>query len=97
MRISYGCSDVCSSYLQAALTPLCDALVSVGRDGGVADWPRPGKGPLVAIAGALDHAAAHGFGQLLTAPVDCVRLPGDLRALLQPAPAFLASQPVIGL
>jgi molybdopterin-guanine dinucleotide biosynthesis protein A len=84
-------------HAQAALAPLCDALVIVGRDGGVADWPRPGMGPLGAIAGALDHAAAHGFGQLLTAPVDCVRLPGDLRALLQPAPAFLASQPVIGL
>jgi molybdopterin-guanine dinucleotide biosynthesis protein A len=54
-------------------------------------------GPLGAIAGALDHAAARGFDQLLTAPVDCVRLPGDLRAMLRPAPAFLASQPVIGL
>ena len=84
-------------HAQAALAPHCDALVIVGRDGGIADWPRPGMGPLGAIAGALDHAAARGFGQLLTAPVDCVRLPDDLRALLQPAPAFLASQPVIGL
>src|SRR3546814_4221791 len=34
---------------------------------------------------------------LLTAPVDCLRLPPDLRALLEPAPAFLDTQPVIGL
>lgn len=84
-------------HAQAALAPHCDALVIVGREGGIADWPRPGMGPLGAIAGALDHAAANGFDQVLTAPVDCVRLPGDLRALLAPAPGFLASQPVIGL
>lgn len=81
----------------AALRPHCDALVIVGRDDGVADWPRPDMGPLGGIAGALRHAASDGFDQLLTAPVDCVRLPADLRALLEPAPAFLDTQPVIGL
>lgn len=80
-----------------ALAPHCDALVVVGRLGGIADWPRPGMGPLGAIAGALDHAAAEGFDRVLSAPVDCVRLPADLAALLSPAPAFLDSQPVIGL
>ena len=84
-------------HAQDALAPHCDALVIVGRDGGIADWPRPGMGPLGGIAGALEHAATRGFDQLLTAPVDCVRLPGDLRALLARPPAFLASQPVIGL
>ena len=84
-------------HASAALGPHCDALVIVGRDGGIADWPRPAMGPLGAFAGALGHAAVHGFGQVLTAPVDCVRLPADLRALLNPAPAFLTSQPVIGL
>ena len=81
----------------AALRPHCDAVVIVGREGGIADWPRPDMGPLGAIAGALRHAAANGFGQVLTAPVDCVRLPADLRARLEPASAFLNSQPVVGL
>ncbi|MBB6427482.1 molybdenum cofactor guanylyltransferase [Sphingopyxis sp. JAI128] len=81
----------------AALALHCDALVIVGRDGGIADWPRPDMGPLGAFAGALGHAAEGGFDQLLTISVDCVRLPADLRALLEPAPAFLDSQPVIGL
>lgn len=84
-------------HVLAALAPHCDAVVVVGRAGGIADWPRPGMGPLGAIAGALDRAASEGFAQVLSVPVDCVRLPGDLAALLSPAPAFLDSQPVIGL
>jgi molybdopterin-guanine dinucleotide biosynthesis protein A len=80
----------------AALHPHCDAVVVVGREA-IADWPRPDMGPLGGIAGALVHAAANGFDQLLTAPVDCVRLPPRLRAALEPAAAFLATQPVIGL
>ena len=80
----------------AALRPHCDAVVVVGR-GEIVDWPRPDMGPLGGIAGALIHAADRGYDQLLTAPVDCVRLPGDLRALLEPAPSFLETQPVIGL
>lgn len=80
----------------AALGPHCDAVVVVGR-GEIADWPRPDMGPLGGIAGALIHAANAGFDQVLTAPVDCVRLPDDLRARLEPAPAFLETQPVIGL
>lgn len=84
-------------HARAALAPHCDALVIVGRAGGIADWPRPGMGPLGAFAGALGHAEAGGFDQLLTASVDCVRLPPDLRALLEPSPAFFDSQPVIGL
>lgn len=80
----------------AALGPHCDAVVVVGR-GEIADWPRPDMGPLGGIAGALIHAANAGFDQVLTAPVDCVRLPDDLRERLEPAPAFLETQPVIGL
>ena len=80
----------------AALRPHCDAMVVVGRDE-IADWPRLDMGPLGGIAGALIHAAEAGFDHVLTAPVDCVRLPPDLRALLEPAPAFLETQPVIGL
>lgn len=81
----------------AALRPHCDAVVVVGREGGIADWPRPGMGPLGGIAGALGHAAAHGFDQVVTAPVDCVRLPPDLRASLGAASAFVETQPVVGL
>jgi molybdopterin-guanine dinucleotide biosynthesis protein A len=83
-------------HASAALRPYCDALVVVGR-GEIADWPRADMGPLGGTAGALLHAADAGFDQVLTAPVDCVRLPGDLRGLLEPAPAFLETQPVIGL
>ena len=85
----------------AALEPHAEAVAVVGRQTGgapaVADWPQPGMGPLGGIAGALIHAAESGFDQLLTISVDCVRLPAGLRTLLEPAPAFLASQPVIGL
>jgi molybdopterin-guanine dinucleotide biosynthesis protein A len=80
----------------AALRPHCDAVIVVGRDE-IADWPRPDMGPLGGIAGALIHAVDQGFDRVLTAPVDCVRLPDDLRTLLEPAPAFLETQPVIGL
>ena len=85
----------------AALAPQCDALVIVGRRHG--DWPsltdRPegGEGPLAALNAALHHAAAHGFCAVLSAPCDMPDLPGDLAALLAPAPAILASHPVIGL
>ena len=83
-------------HAMAALRPHCDLVIVVGR-GEVADWPRPDMGPLGGIAGALIHAANAGFDRVLTAPVDCVRLPDNLRALLEPAPAFLETQPVIGL
>jgi molybdopterin-guanine dinucleotide biosynthesis protein A len=83
-------------HARAALLPHCDAVVVVGRDE-IADWPRPDMGPLGGIAGALIQAAHQGFDRVLTAPVDCVRLPADLRALLEPSPAFLETQPVIGL
>ncbi len=80
----------------AALRPHCDAVVVVGR-GKIADWPRADMGPLGGIAAALIHAVDQGFNQVLTVSVDCVRLPPDVRELLEPAPAFLATQPVIGL
>lgn len=83
-------------HASAALGPHCEAMIVVGR-GEIGDWPRADMGPLGGIAGALIHAAERGYDQLLTAPVDCVRLPVDLRALLEPAPAFLNTQPVIGL
>ena len=85
----------------AALNPQCDRIVIVGRENGpvaaIPDRPQPGLGPLGGIAGALAYAAREGFDAVLTVPVDCVRLPANLRDLLAPPPASLAAQPVIGL
>lgn len=84
-----------------ALVPHVDAVVVAGRTMAgqppIADWPAPDLGPLGGIAGALRYATSQGFDQLLCISVDCVRLPADLRALLEPAPAYLKNQPVIGL
>ena len=84
-----------------ALRPHCDTIAVVGRETHLAlsirDWPAPDAGPLGGLAGALKHARDHGFDQVLSVAVDAALLPADLRALLEPAPACLASQPVIGL
>ena len=85
----------------ALLTACCDAVIVVGRDTAsvrtIADWPRGGMGPLGGIAAALRFAEDEGFAEVLTIGVDCPDLPENLPALLSPAPAVLASQPVIGL
>ena len=84
-----------------ALRLQCAAVVVAGRDAApvatVEDWPRPGMGPLGGICGALRHAAREGFEAILTVPVDAIGLPPDLLTPLMPAPACVASQPVIGL
>jgi len=84
-----------------ALRRSCEGVVIVGRSSPlgvcVPDWPRPGMGPLGGLAGALRHAQATGYDRVLSVSVDSARLPADLLALLEPAPAYLASQPVIGL
>ncbi len=92
-----------------ALEPQVDALVVVGRTHGtltsVPDRPGPDLGPLGGIAGALHHAATHGFAQVLTVPCDAPFLPDNLRELLQRPPlpgregssaAYLTDLPVIG-
>lgn len=81
----------------------CDAVVVIGRDEApaptltLADWPRPGLGPLGGLAAALRHAAANGYDSVLSTGVDSLGVPDDLPTLLAPAPACLASQPVVGL
>ncbi|MGN5373932.1 molybdenum cofactor guanylyltransferase [Sphingomonas hankookensis] len=86
----------------AALGQQVDALIVVGRSHpgltAVADRPAPDLGPLGGIAGALHHAAAGGFDQLLTVPCDAPFLPYDLRRRLAAAgpAAFLGDLPVIG-
>lgn len=84
-----------------ALACQCDAVVVVGRVHpgvtSVPDWPAPDQGPLGGLAGALDHAERNGFELVLTCGVDSVGVTPDLLALLGPAPAYAASQPVLGL
>ena len=74
----------------------CNEVRIAGRERGLPDWPRAGMGPLAGIAAGLRHAQAHGFASVLSCGVDSVELPGDLLATLSPAPAYFASQPVIG-
>ena len=85
----------------ASLAAQCDDVVVVGREVPgmtcVADWPAPHMGPLAGVAGALRHGATHGYAAVLTTSVDAIGLGPDLAEQLSPAPAFLASQPVIGL
>lgn len=74
-----------------------DAVIAVGRAGGVADLPGPDLGPLGGIAGALDHAARHGFDSVLTIGCDMPRLPPDLLdALLRRAPSYCVDAPILG-
>lgn len=84
-----------------ALSGWCDHVIVVGRETAPAptlpDWPRAGMGPLGGLAAALHHARDEGYEWLLTCGVDSLGLPEDLPDLLRPAPAFIASQPIIGL
>lgn len=84
-----------------ALSAWCEKVVVVGREEAPAptlpDWPRAGMGPLGGIAAALHLAHDEDYQAVLTLGVDTADLPDDLPALLSPAPAYVASQPVIGL
>lgn len=83
------------------LSGWCEHVIVVGRETAPAptlpDWPRAGMGPLGGIAAALHHARDEGYEYLLTCGVDSLALPEELPDLLMPAPAFLESQPIIGL
>jgi len=83
------------------LSGWCDHVVVVGREVAPAptlpDWPAPGLGPLGGIAAALRLAMDAGYDAVLTCGVDSLGLPTDLPDLLDPAPACLDAQPVVGL
>ena len=82
------------------LSAWCDLVVVAGREEAPAetlpDWPRSGMGPLGGLAAGLRYAADAGYETVLSIPVDSPLLPEDLPALLSPASAYLADQPVIG-
>ena len=84
-----------------ALSGWCEHVVVIGRAAAPAptlpDWPRPGMGPLAGIAAALHLARDEDYAFVLTCGVDSFGLPDDLPDLLGAAPAFVATQPVIGL
>ena len=86
-----------AKHARTLLLPHVERAVIAGRDGAIPDRPGPGLGPLGGIAGALDHAAAHGFATVLTVPCDMPRLPAALLdALLRRAPSYCSDAPVIG-
>lgn len=84
-----------------ALAGWCEHVVVVGRPLAPAptlpDWPREGMGPLGGLAAALHYARDEGYEAVLSCGVDSVALPEDLPRVLGSAPAYLASQPVIGI
>jgi molybdopterin-guanine dinucleotide biosynthesis protein A len=83
------------------LSGWCEQVVVAGRETApsptIPDWPAPRMGPLGGIAAALHLARDEGYEALLTVGVDSIGLPENLPDLLAPAPAFVASQPVVGL
>lgn len=83
------------------LSGWCEFVVVAGRETAPAptipDWPAPGMGPLGGIAAALHLACDEGYETVLTIGVDSIGLPDNLPEMLAPAPAHLASQPVVGL
>lgn len=89
------------AHVVRALGTHCDAIVVIGRDSerarSIPDWPRPGLGPLGGLAAAMRHAIDRGFTRVLSCGVDGIGLPDDIVDRLSPAPAYVASQPVIGL
>ena len=84
-----------------ALSGWCEHVVVIGRETAPAptlpDWPGPNMGPLAGIAAALHLARDEGHDLVLTCGVDSLDLPENLPDLLSPAPAYLVTQPVIGL
>jgi molybdopterin-guanine dinucleotide biosynthesis protein A len=88
-------------HVAAGLAGQCETVVVVGRAwpglATIPDAPRPGLGPLGALAGALVHAGAHGYDEVLTSGCDLPNLPDHLAEMLMPPPAVLAGQPLLGL
>jgi molybdopterin-guanine dinucleotide biosynthesis protein A len=80
----------------AALAAQAEAVIVCGREGGVADRPGPGLGPLGGINAALHEALARGFDAVLTCPCDLPMLPPGLAVRLGEG-GYVEAMPVIGL
>lgn len=86
-------------HVRARLATVARTVVVCGGHGAiVADRPAPGLGPLGGLAGALHHAAAHGFTRVIVAPCDAPLLDDRLLAALAnvQGDALLAAVPVVG-
>lgn len=85
----------------ARLSPQVDGLVVCGRKWAACpaldDWPHPDMGPLGGLAAALRHASAGGFDMVISTGCDLPDLPSGLYPLLEPGPAVIQGQPLIGL
>jgi molybdenum cofactor guanylyltransferase len=88
------------NHVASSLAQQCDALVVTGRtqEGYICvdDRPAPNMGPLAGLASALAYASGNGFAHVLSVGVDAPGIPDNLRAMLEPAPAYVVNQPVIG-
>jgi molybdenum cofactor guanylyltransferase len=89
------------AHVASALSAQCDAIIVVGRaEEGyhcIKDRPAANMGPLAGLAGALAYATDAGFEHVLSVGVDTLGIPADLCAALEPAPAYVVNQPIIGL
>jgi molybdenum cofactor guanylyltransferase len=87
-------------HVASSLAKQCDALIVAGRtqEGYICvdDRPAPNMGPLAGLAGALAYASSAGLTYVLSVGVDAPGIPSDLRTMLEPAPAYVVNQPVIG-
>ena len=88
-------------HVAARLAGQCERVAVVGREWPglvfVPDAPRPGLGPLGALAGAVAYGGAEGYDAVLTSGCDLPDLPTDLLQRLQPGPTVVAGQPLLGL
>jgi molybdenum cofactor guanylyltransferase len=88
-------------HVASSLSHQCDAVVVAGRmQSGyqcIPDRPAANMGPLAGLSGALAHATHAGFSHVLSAGVDTIGNLNNIRAALDPAPAYVLNQPVIGL
>ncbi len=88
----------------AAVAPFVEAIVICGHPAvpagmvGLADLPHPGLGPLGGLAGALHHAASHGFEAVLSVGCDTPVLDAELMSRLRDSDtaAFVVQSPIIG-
>lgn len=87
-------------HVASSLAKQCDALIVAGRTlegyDCIDDRPAPEMGPLAGLAGALAYASGNGFSHVLSVGVDAPGIPDNLRAMLEPGPAYVVNQPVIG-